>query len=147
MTEAKGQNRDGDRIRKEIKSDDFVGKKKESHKIVGLGPIGLWINSKLFYAVRHNPLCGSQESGRLGHISTGVFEGVDDQLLFKVFHRFFKRERRDSARLLSGLKGRREMIAVNDSVNAEKDSPLNTILEFSYVAWPMVLDEHVNGWS
>ena len=36
----------------EIESNNFVGKKTETHKIVGLGTIRFWVNAKLFYAVR-----------------------------------------------------------------------------------------------
>ncbi len=42
-------------MRDEIKGDNCVGKKNETHKIVGSGAIRLWINSKLLDAVRDNP--------------------------------------------------------------------------------------------
>jgi hypothetical protein len=74
------------------KNNNLVGKEKETHNFVGLGAIRLWIDLKLLYTVRYNPLRGIKKSCRLGHISPGVFQGVDDQLFFKAFHCFFKRE-------------------------------------------------------
>ena len=60
-------------MREEIKNNNFVGKKKETHNIVGLGAISLWINLKLFHTVRDNPLCGLEKPGRLGHIASWSF--------------------------------------------------------------------------
>lgn len=74
------------------KNDRFVGKEKETHNFVGLGAIRLWIDLKLLYTVRNNPLCGMKEPCGFGHVSSGVFEGINDQFPFKVFHCFFKRE-------------------------------------------------------
>jgi len=147
LIEARGG--DSKRVGKrgEFKSNNSVGKKKETDKVVGLGAVGLWINLKFLDAVRDDPFRGLKKSGSLGHIPSGVFEGIDDEFPFEVFHRSFKGERRDCARTLSRLKGRWKMIAVDDSIRAEQDGSLNTVLEFPYVPWPMVLHEHVNGWS
>jgi len=38
-------------------------------------------------------------------------------------------------------------MAVDDSIRAEEDSSLHAIFEFSHIARPMVLHEHVNGRS
>ena len=80
----------GDGIRRESKNNNLVGKEKETHKVVGSGGVDLWIDSKLLNAVRDDPLCGLKESGSLGHIPPGVFEGIDDEFLFEVFHGSFK---------------------------------------------------------
>ncbi len=68
------------------KNDRFVGKEKETHKFVGSGAVDLGINLELLNAVRDYPLCGLKKSGSLGHITSGVLEGVDDQFPFEVFH-------------------------------------------------------------
>ena len=138
---------EGDGRREEIKNNNFVGKEKETHNIVGLGTIRLWINSKLFYAVRDNPVRSLQKPGRLGHVPSGIFESIDDQLFLIALHCSFKGEGRDGTGLFSGLKGGREMIAVDHLIRAEEDGSLHTVFEFSHIAWPMVLHEHVDGRS
>lgn len=92
LIEAKSRCEDGNGIREENKSNDFVGKKKETHNFVGLGTIRFWIDLKLLYTVRDYPLRGVEKPGCFGHVSTGILKGIDDQLLFEVFHCFFKRE-------------------------------------------------------
>ena len=82
-------------VGQEIESNNFVGKKEKSYKIVGLGTIRLWINSKLFYAVRDNPVRSLQKPGRLGHVPSGVFESIDDQLFLIALNCSFKGEGRD----------------------------------------------------
>jgi hypothetical protein len=129
------------------KSNNCVGKENETHKIVGSGTIRLWINSKPSYAVRDNPLRRFQKPGRLGHVSSGVFESIDDQLFLVVLNCPFEGKGRDRTGLLSGLKGGREMIAVDHLIRAEEDGSLHAVFEFSHIAWPMVLHEHVNGRS
>ena len=102
------------------------------------------INSKLSYSVRDNPLRGSQKPGRLGHVSTRVFESIDDQLFLIVSNCPFKGKGRDGAGLLSGLKGRGQVVAVDDPIRAEENGPFYGILKLSHIAWPMVLHEHVD---
>ena len=142
---ASGRDEERDGMRQEIRTNNFVGKKKESHNIVGLGAIGLWVDLKLLYAVGYNSFRGVKKSCGFGHIAAGVFEGIDNQLFLIVLNCPFKGERRDGAGLFSGLKGGRKVMAVDHSIRAEKDSSLHTILEFSHIARPMVLHEHVNG--
>ena len=134
-------------MREEIKDDNFVGINKETHIFVGLGAIRFWIDSKLSYAVRYNPLRGFQKSGRLGHVSSGVLESIDDQLFFIVLNCPFKGEGRDGTGLFSGLKGGRKMLTVDHLIRAEKNGSLHAVFEFSHIPWPMVLHEHVNGRS
>jgi len=134
-------------VGQEIESNNFVGKREKSYTIVGLTTIGLWINSKLFYAVRDNPLRSFQKPGRLGHVSSGVFESINDQLFLIVLNCPFEGKGRDRTGLFSGLKGWREMIAVDHLIRAEQDGSLHAVFEFSHIAWPMVLHEHVNGRS
>ena len=134
-------------MREETENNNYVGKKKETHNIVGSGAIRLWINSKLFYAVRYNPFRGFQKPGRLGHISSGVFEGIDDQLFLIVLNRPFKGKGRDGTGLLSGLKGRGEVVAVDDPIRAEENGSLYRILELSHIARPVVLHKHVDSRS
>ena len=147
LIEAKSRSEDGNGIREENKSNNFVVKKEKTHKVVGLGTIRLWIDSKLFYAVRYNPLSGFQKSCRFGHISPGVFECIDDQFFLVVLNCPFKGEGRNCTGLFSGLKGRRKMVAVDNTIRTKKDSSLDAILEFSHITWPVVLNEHVNGRS
>jgi len=137
----------GDGIREKNKNNDFVGKKIETHKIVGLGAIRFWVDSKLFDAVRDNPLRGSQKPGGLGHISSGVLEGVDNQLFLIILNCSFKGKERDRTGLFSGLKSGGEMVAVNDPIRAEENGSFYRILELPHVARPMVLHEHVDRWS
>ena len=144
-TEPRGLDEEKDRMGGEIKNNNYVGKKRETHNNVGLRAIRLWIDSKLLYAVRYNPLRGVKKPGRFVHVSSGVLEGIDDQLFLIVLNCPFKGEGRDGAGLLSGLKGGRKMMAVDHLIRAEKDSSLHTILEFSHVARTMVLHEHVDG--
>jgi hypothetical protein len=132
-------------MREEIINNNYVGKKEETHNIVGLRAISLGIDLKPFHAIRDNPFCGIEKPGRFGHVPSGVFEGIDDQFPFKVLHCRFKGKGRDGSGLFSGLKGGRQMMAVDYLIRAEKDSSLHTILEFSHIARPMVLHEHVNG--
>ena len=80
----------GDGIRGKDKNNNLVGKEKETHKVVGSGGVDPGINSKLLNAVRDDPLCGLKKSGSLGHIPPGVFEGIDNEFLFEVFHGPFK---------------------------------------------------------
>ena len=112
----------------EIRNNNYVGKKKETHNIVGLGAIGLWIDLKFFHIVRDNSLCGLEKSCGFGHIAAGIFEGIDDQLFLVVLNCPFEGEGRDCTGLFSGLKSRREMVAVDHPVPAEKDRSLYTIL-------------------
>jgi hypothetical protein len=56
-------------MREEIETNNNVGKKKETHKVVGLGAVGLWVNLKFLNTVRDDPLRGLQKSGCLGHIT------------------------------------------------------------------------------
>jgi len=147
LIEAMSGSEDKYGVGQEIESNNFVGKKEKSYKIVGLGTIRLWINSKLFYAVRDNPLRSLQKPGRLGHVSSGVFESIDDQLFLIALNCSFKGEGRDGTGLFSGLKGGREMIAVDHLIRAEEDGSLYRILKLSHIAWPMVLHEHVDSWS
>ena len=62
----------GQEIEFEVKQENnnYVGKKKETHNIVGLEGVGLRIDLKLFYTVRDYPLCGLEKPGRLGHIAS-----------------------------------------------------------------------------
>jgi hypothetical protein len=145
--EGKIRNEDGDGMTDKIKGDNCVGKENETYKIVGSGTIRFWGNSKLFYAVRDYPFRGFQEPGRLGHISSRVFEGIDDQLFLIVSHCPFKGKGRDRTGLLSGLKGRGKVVAVDDPIGAEENGPFYGILELSHIARPMVLREHVDRWS
>ena len=101
---------------------------------------------ELFHTVRDDSLCGLEKSGRLGHVPSGVLEGIDDQLSLIVLNSPFEGERRNGAGLFSGLKSGGEMMAVDHLIRAEEDRSLNAILEFSHIARPMVLHEHVNGW-
>ncbi len=128
-----------------IRNNNIVGKKKETHNIVGLEGVGFWIDLKPLYTVGDDSLRGLEKSSGLGHITLGVFESINNQLFLVVLNCPFKGEGRDGAGLFSGLKGGREMMAVNHLIRAEKNSPLHTILEFSHIARPMVLHEHVNG--
>ena len=80
----------GDGIRRESKNNNFVGKEKETHKIVGSGGVDFRLDSKLLNAVRDDPLGGLKKSGSLGHITPGVFQGIDDEFLFEIFHGSFK---------------------------------------------------------
>ena len=57
---------------------------------MGSGGIDLGIDSKLLNTVRDDPLSGFKKSGSLGHIAPGVFQGIDDEFPFEVFHRTFK---------------------------------------------------------
>ena len=59
-------------FRKETNNNNYVGKKKETHNIVGLGGVGFWIDLKLFHAIRNYSLRGLKKSGRFGHIASGV---------------------------------------------------------------------------
>ena len=86
LIETRRCDEEGDGTREEIKNSNFVGKEKETHNIVGLRAIRLWINLKLLYVARYNPLRGFQKPGRFGHVSSGVFEGIDDEFPFEVFH-------------------------------------------------------------
>jgi hypothetical protein len=65
-------------MREETKNNNYVGKERETHNIVGLGTIRLWIDLKLLYAVRDNPLSGVKQPGRFGHISPGIFKSIDN---------------------------------------------------------------------
>jgi hypothetical protein len=132
------------RLRGESKNNNYVGKKKETDTIVGLRAISFWVDLKLFHTVRDNPFCGIEKPGRFGHVSSRVFEGIDDQLFFIILNGPFKGEGRDGTGLFSGLKGGRKMMAVDHLIRAEKDGSLHTVLEFSHIARPMVLHEHVN---
>ena len=136
---------DGDQSGRKSRNNNFVGKKEGSYNIVGLEGVGFWIDLKLLYTVRNNPLCGLEKPGRLGHIASGVFEGINDQLFFIVLNGPFKGKGRDGAGLFSGLKGGGEMMAVDHLIGAEKDRSLHAILEFSHIAGPMVLHEHIDG--
>ena len=78
LIEAKSRSGDGNGIREENKSNNFVGKKEKTHNFVGLWVIGLRINLKLLYAVRNNPLRGIKKPGRFGHISPGIFKSIDN---------------------------------------------------------------------
>ena len=78
LIEVKSRSEDGNGIREENKSNNFVGKKEKTHKVVGLGTIRLWIDLKLLYAVRYNPLRGIKKPGRFGHISPGIFKSIDN---------------------------------------------------------------------
>jgi hypothetical protein len=95
LIEAKSRSEDRNGIREENKSNNFVGKKKETHNFVGLVTIRFRINLKLFYAVGDNSLCGIKKPGRSGHIASRVFKGVDEQFSFEVSHGTFEGERRD----------------------------------------------------
>src|SRR4030042_92059 len=134
-------------MREEIKNNNYSVKKEGTHNIVGLRAIGLRIDLELFHAVRDNPFRGSQKPGSLGHVSSGVFERIDDQLPFKILHCRFKGKERDSTGLFSGLKGRGKMMAVDYLIRAENDRSLHTIFEFSHISRPVVLHEHINGRS
>jgi hypothetical protein len=101
----------GDGRREELKNNNFVGKKKETHKIVGLRTIRLWINSKLFYTVRYNPFRGFQKPGRLSHVSSGVFEGINHSLPFKILDCCIEGKGLLGVFLL--FKGEGEMVAVD----------------------------------
>ena len=147
LIEAKSRSEDKYGGGQEIEDNNFVGKKEKSYKIVGLRTIRLWVNSKLFYAVRDNPLRSFQKPGRLGHVSSRVFESIDDQLLLIVLNCPFEGKGRDRTGLLSGLKGRGEMIAVDHLIRAEKDGSLHAVFELSHIAWPMVLHQHIDSWS
>ena len=78
LIEAKSRSEDGNGIREESKSNNFVGKERETHNIVGLGTIRLWIDLKLLYTVRDYPLRGIKKPGRFGHISPGIFKSIDN---------------------------------------------------------------------
>lgn len=65
---------------------NFVGKRKETYKIVGSGSVDPRIDSKFFNAVRDNPLGGLEKPGGLGHASPRIFKSVNDQLSFKIPH-------------------------------------------------------------
>jgi hypothetical protein len=65
-------------MREETKNNNYVGKERETHNIVGLGTIRLWIDLKLLYDVRYNPLRGIKKPGRFGHISPGIFKSIDN---------------------------------------------------------------------
>jgi hypothetical protein len=65
-------------MREENKSNNFVGKKEKTHKVVGLGTISLRVDLKPFHAVRDNPLSGVKQPGRFGHISPGIFKSIDN---------------------------------------------------------------------
>jgi len=80
----------GDGIRGRNKNNNFVGEEKETHKVVGSGAVELRIDSKLLNAVRDDPLSGLKKSGSLGHIASGVFQSIDNEFLFEVFHGSFK---------------------------------------------------------
>ena len=71
--------------REETKDNNYVGKKKETHNIVGLGTISLGVDLKLFHTVGDYPLCGLKKSSRFGHIAFRVFEGIDNQLFLNSF--------------------------------------------------------------
>ncbi len=87
-----GRREDDERngIRDEIICNNYVGKKGGTDNIVGLETISLGVDSKLFYAVRDDSLCGLEKPGGLGHITPGVFQGVNDEFSFEVVHRSFQ---------------------------------------------------------
>jgi len=114
---------------------------------VGLAGVGFGVDLKFLHTVGDHPLCGFEKSGRFGHIATRVFEGIDDQLFLIVLNCPFKGEGRNGTGLFSRLKSRGEVMAVDDSIRAEENGSLHAILEFSHIARPMVLHEHVNGRS
>jgi hypothetical protein len=78
LIEVKSRSEDGNGIREENKSNNFVGKKEKTYKVVGLGTIRFWIDLKLLYDVRYNPLRGIKKPGRFGHISPGIFKSIDN---------------------------------------------------------------------
>ena len=115
-----------------------------TNKIVGLGAVGLRVDLQFFDAVRDDPLGGLKEPCRLRHVPPRIFQGIDDQLFFKIDDLAFEGPGRDCPGSLPGLKGRGQMVAVNHPVVTENDGPFDTILKLPNIARPVVLHEHVN---
>jgi hypothetical protein len=134
-------------MREELRNNNSVGKKKETHNIVGLEGVGFGLDLEFLHTVGDHPFCGLEKSGGFGHIAAGVFESINNQLFLIVLNCPFKRKGREGAGLFSGLKSGRKMMGVDHLIRAEKNRSLHTILEFSHIARPMVLHEHVNGRS
>ena len=111
---------------------------------MGLAGVGFGVDLELLDTVGDDPLCGLEQSSCLGHIPSGVFESIDNQLFLIVLNCPFKGEGREGAGLFPSLKRGGEMMTVDDSIRAEEDRSLHTILELSHIARPMVLHEHVN---
>ena len=54
------------------------------------GTIDFWIDVKLLHVVGDDPLRRLEKPGCARHISAGIFQGVNDQLLFKIEDVAFK---------------------------------------------------------
>ena len=88
---------------------------------------------------------GLQNLGGHGDLAAGVFEGIDDHFFLQAGDGVFQRQGGHGVGFFSGLKGRRQMITVNNAFLAQQHRPFDAVFQFSDVSRPVVFHEHVNG--
>src|SRR4029450_10914414 len=101
------------------------------------------IHGVLSHLVVEDALRGAQQAGSLRAVSSRRFQRIKDEIFLIGGNRFAERKTCEGARSLCSLKGRRQMMSMDDGSVTDQHGAFNDVLELTHVAGPVIGREHI----
>src|SRR6266498_5145380 len=114
--------------------------------IVKISAKALAIDAILLHLVAEDALGRAEKFCGASAVAARCLEGILNQILFVSADRRIKRQPRDRAAFGSRLQSRRQVVTMDDLAVADQHGALDAVLQFTYIARPVVSRQHINGW-
>jgi hypothetical protein len=92
----------------------------------------------------HAAFGDTKATSRLCSVASTEFYGLDNEFTLKTGKRGIQSGGWTGTSRLRRLQTWRKMIGMDDSIGAQNDCPLNTILELAHIPWPVVCRQEID---